>query len=142
MAPKLQLVKATLAVGVSLGMALLTCLSGCWIGAGFSDYGRRASLHEHLNKAANMECCDAPSGGNSPAKNNQQQHHSTQIASCCPPEAVLSQTQIAAPLVTLSSSLFATSRSIPALSDERSEAHKNYAHSGRETLLETHLLRI
>ena len=141
MAPKLQFVKATLAIGVSLGMALLTCLSGCWIGAGFSDYGRRASLHEHLNKAANMECCDAPSGGNSPAKNNKQQHHPTQIASCCPPEAVLSQTQIAAPLVTLSSSLFATSP-MPALFYERSEAREGYSQSGRETLLETHLLRI
>ena len=147
----LHTMKAGMATALSLWLAVLACVMGCTLPvlasspvAASSSAQENSANHSHSGLMADMENCHH-SDGNSSAPSGDKQPASNGAVSCCPLEITLTQKwDVAklritpAPDFALSSDFhFAVTRfSSPA------ESAPVISHNGRETLLESHLLRI
>jgi hypothetical protein len=144
--------RAVVATGVSLWMAVLACLVGCTIPILASSGARDApSMHEKSAEQnrpdlmADMPNCPHHSGGNAPAKPNDPKPVRGGGMSCCPvevtvtskPDTVTLHIAPAGDFVLASDFTLATIRFFHSV-----EFVSPVRHSGRDTLLETHLLRI
>jgi len=144
--------KAGIATVMSLWMAVLACLMGCTLPQLASSASPRA-LSDHNASAepaqpdlmAGMENCPHHSGGNIPTKPNDPKPARRGGMSCCPVEVtVASKPQTATPQISAARSFVLQSPfSLATISLYHSlEVVAPAWHSGRDTLLETHLLRI
>ena len=148
---RLHTLRAAVATGMSLWMAVLACLIGCTLPS-FARPGlaRASSIHENSAEQsrpdlmANMENCPHHSGKNAPAKQNDGKPVRGGM-SCCPvevtvaskPNAVIQHVSAARDFApALGSSLLA----VPLF--HSMEFVPLFWRSGRHTLLETRLLRI
>jgi len=145
-----QTFKAGLATAVSLWMAALACVMGCTqpvlassqqiVGASATQ--RNSSDHSRPDLMADMDSCHH-SGGNSPAPPNDKKPNTA--VSCCPLEITVTQ-KWSAPTpgaaspqdIALPSDLHFKFTRLSGLA----RLPQPVPHSGRDTLLETHLLRI
>jgi hypothetical protein len=148
----LQILKAGTATGVSLWMAVLACLMGCTQPAlantptivDASSSQKHSADHSKSGLMADMENCHH-SGGNSSAPPNDRKPASNGPVSCCPLEITVT------PKWDTTKPGIAPARDFVPSSDFHFEAIRfsgpvefaeSLWHSGRDTLLETHLLRI
>jgi hypothetical protein len=145
MRTKFPIVKAIAAIWVSLWMAVLACLTGCFQPIFFgSEAKAQAGInesggHKH-GHAGNMECCK-PSGRSPSSPPKDKKRPSGENASCCPLEATVIQKREApakasAAVPSLDFHFSFTQFSAPV---EFTQVMEN---SGRDTLLKTHALRI
>ena len=147
----LHAMKAGMATVLSLWIAILACVMGCTLpvlantrAAAPSSPQENLPSHTHSGLMADMENCHH-SGGNSSVPPGDKQPASNGALSCCPLEITVTQKWdtaklriVPAPDFALSSDFhFEISRfSSPA------EFAQVISHKGRDTLLESHLLRI
>ncbi len=148
----LQILKAGTATGVSLWIAVLACLMGCTQPALASSpaivdaSSRRedSAGHTQSGLTADMENCHH-TGGNSSVPPKDRKPASNGPVSCCPLEITVTQKWDTTKLE------IAPARDFVPSSDFRFEAVRfsgpvelveSVWRSGRDTLLETHLLRI
>lgn len=148
----LQILKAGTATGVSLWMGVLACLMGCTQPAlasssaiVYASSGREHSAnHSQSGLMADMENCHH-SSGNSSAPPNDRKPASNGPVSCCPLEITVTAKWDTTKLG------IAPARDFVPSSDFHFEAARfsgpvefaeSLWHSGRDILLETHLLRI
>lgn len=148
----LYTVKAGAATIVSLAMAALGCLMGCMQPAAYrsgkdsrtpSDWNTTADTSQSM-PIADGETCHQ-SGGNPPASPTGRKPISNGPLSCCPLEVTVMQRCDATELSVVSPRDFAPSSLftiIPARFFGMAESSRPLSHSGRDTLLETQLLRI
>lgn len=145
--------RAAMTTGISVWMAAPACLVGCTLPSLANSYSTYASSAIRENSTeqsqpdlmAGMENCPHHSGGNSPAKPHDRKPVRGGGMSCCPVE------------VTVASKPDTTTLHIAPAPDFVLESHSSLVamqffhppefvppvwHSGRDTLLETHLLRI
>ncbi len=144
--------KAVLAVAVSLWMADLVCVMGCTQVAPVSLPGIVDSSFGQKNAASYSEpdlLEDVPSchhtGGHSSLPPNDRKPASNAPASCCPLEVTVIQKSntLGIRTVTVRDSALSTDFYFGIVSfSGRSEFVPSISHSGRDTLLETQLLRI
>jgi hypothetical protein len=148
----LHAVKAGVATVVSLAMAALGCLMGCMQPAA-SNTGRdsdtpagwiiSADASQSMPMAEGETCHQ--SGGNSPASPTGRRPASNGPLSCCPLEVTVIQRWDATELCVVPPQDFAPSSHFlfaPARFIGPAEFAQPLLHSGRDTLLETQLLRI
>ena len=145
-------VKAVGATVVSLSMAALGCLVGCMQPAASSP-GRGSEATAPWNMSADAgqptpvadaETCHK-SGGNPPASPTGRKPASNGPLTCCPLEVTVIQRWDATELSVVPPQDFAPSSHfllVPARFFGPSEFAQPLSHSGRDTLLETQLLRI
>jgi hypothetical protein len=143
--------RAALATGISLWMAALACLMGCTL-PNLANSGSIQSSSIHLNAAdqtqpdamANMENCPHHSGGNIPAKPNGSKPSRGGAMSCCPLEVTVNSKPIPATLQIAPAPDFvlASNQNLAIIRFHSVEFVSPVCHSGRDTLLETNLLRI
>ena len=136
-----SIAKATAAIAISVWMGLLACLAGC-----LPAFARGASPQisgkcdvAKQDQMANMECCHRT---DNPSHDKKKQ--SPENASCCPLDATLIQ-KGDAPRLAAAASVhvpFVDYHFALRQSSRRLESSQTIWHSGRDTLLETHLLRI
>jgi hypothetical protein len=147
-----HIIKAGMATAVSLWMAVLACVMGCTqpvlansqaiVEA--SESQRNSVNHSQPELMADMENCHH-SGSNSPAPSNDRKPLSNGAVSCCPLEITVTQ-RCSTPTpgidsaqdIALSSDFHFQLTRLSGLV----ELAQPISHSGRDTLLETHLLRI
>jgi hypothetical protein len=144
--------RAVVATGVSLWMAVLACLVGCTVpvlassGASNSPSLRENSAGQSQpDLMADMPNCPHHSGDNAPAKSNEPKPVRGGGMSCCPvevtvtskPDTVTLQVAPASDFVLAGNFTLATIRFF-----HSAEFVSPVWHSGRDTLLETQLLRI
>jgi hypothetical protein len=144
--------KAGIATVMSLWLAVLACLMGCTLPQPANSASLRAlSTHnasaerDQPDLMAGMENCPHHSGGNVPARPSAPKPARGGGMSCCPVEVtVASKPQTATPQISAARSFVLQSHfSLATISLYHSvEAVAPAWHSGRDTLLETHLLRI
>jgi len=148
---RLHTLRAAVATGMSLWMAVLACLIGCTLPS-FASPGLASASSIHENSAeqsrpdlmANMENCPHHSGKNAPAKQNDGKPVRGGM-SCCPvevtvaskPDAAIQHAAAARDFVLESGSSLLTVRPFHSM-----EFVPLFWRSGRHTLLETRLLRI
>src|ERR1700685_4026208 len=144
--------RSVVATGVSLWMGVLACLVGCTVPILASSGASRAPLM-HENSAepnqpgvmADMPNCPHHFGGNAPAKPNEPKPVRGGGMSCCPvevtvvakPETVTLHIAPSSDFVPAADFAVATIRFFHSV-----EFVPPVRHSGRDTLLETQLLRI
>jgi len=144
--------RAALAAGISLWMAVLACLMGCTLPS-LANPGLVSASSIHENSAeqgqpdlmANMENCPHHSGSNAPAKQNGGKPVRGGGMSCCPvevtvaskPDTVIQRVAATRDFVLESGFSLMTIRFFHSM-----EIVPLFRHSGRDTLLETQLLRI
>jgi hypothetical protein len=128
--------KAWMATLTSLWIAVLACFMGCMLPILVERH--------HSGPMANMErCCH--SGGNSPAKPTDGKSTPSRRMSCCPVEVTVPTKWDGATIGIAPSQHFALASTL-----DSATAWFHYSvefvpsawHCGRDTLLETHLLRI
>jgi hypothetical protein len=140
--------RSAVAVGLSVWLAVFSCLMGCALPGLASARSAQENLAEQESPdfMAGMENCSHHHfGGNAPAKPKDGNPAGGGAMSCCPVEVtVASKPDIAKLRITLAQNFvslpnvdFVTTRfyHVP-------ESVPLVPHSGRDTLLETHLLRI
>jgi hypothetical protein len=143
-------IKAGMATAVSLWMAVLACVMGCTqpvlassqqiVDASATQ--RNSSDHGRPELMADMESCH-DSGGNSPVPSNDRK--SNTAVSCCPLEITVTQRWSASTLGIASAQDIALPPDLHFKLTRLSGLERvpqSISHSGRDTLLETHLLRI
>lgn len=144
--------RAVLATGVSLWMAVLACLMGCTVPI-LATPGATKAPTAHENSAeqnqpdlmADMPNCPHHSAGNAPAKPNQSAPVRGGGMSCCPVEVTVTPKPAAVTLHIAPASDFvlASDFTLAIIRNFHSvEFVPPVWHSGRDTLLETQLLRI
>jgi hypothetical protein len=143
--------RTTVATGISLWMAVLACLAGCTLpilaksGAINAPSIRENAIEQcQPDMMAEMENCPHHSGGNTPTKPNDPRPVRGGM-SCCPVEVtVASKPDPATPqVVPASDFVLASDFSLATIPFFHSvEFVPPVWHSGRDTLLKTHLLRI
>ena|SRR5580704_2116801 len=158
----LRTFRSAVATAVSLWMAVLACLMGCTIPSLANSAPLNVSTTGSLlinafslsaNSAepsqpdlmAGMENCPHHSAGNAPAKHNDRKPVRGGAMSCCPVEVtVASKPNIATLQIFPARSFVLRSHSGLALVrfHHAAESVPPLWHSGRDTLLETHLIRI
>lgn len=152
MRPPFHTFRAALATGISLWMAALACLMGCTL-PNLANSGSIQSSSIHQNAAdqtqpdamANMENCPHHSGGKVPAKPNDGKPASGGPMSCCPIEVTVAAKPVtAAPQIAPAPDfVLASNHNLATIRFFHSvEFVPPVCHSGRDTLLETNLLRI
>ena len=146
------ILKAGTATGVALWMAVLACLMGCMQPALASSQTiadasasrENSANHRQSELMADMQSCHH-SGGDSSVPPNDKKPSSNGSVSCCPLEITVTPKWDATKLG------IAPARSFVTVSDFHFEVARfsspvgfaqPISHSGRDTLLETHLLRI
>ena len=144
--------KAVVAIGVSLWMGVLACLMGCTVPMLASSGASSArSVHENSveqgrpDLMADMPNCPHHSGGSAPAKPSGPKPGRGSRMSCCPVEVTIASKTDSVTLHIAPASDFvlapdftlAKIRFFPSV-----EVVPPVWHSGRDTLLETHLLRV
>jgi hypothetical protein len=144
--------RAGIATVMSLWMAVLACLMGCTLPQLANSASPRAlstlnasAEQGQLDLMAGMENCPHHSAGNIPAKPNDPKPSRGGGMSCCPVEVtVASKPKTAPPQISAARSLVLQSHfSLATIWFYHSvEVVAPAWHSGRDTLLETHLLRI
>ena len=143
--------RAAVATGISLWMAVLACLIGCTLPS-FANFGlvSASSIHQSSSEQgqpdlmANMENCPHHSGSNAPVKQNGGKPVRGGM-SCCPvevtvaskPDTVILHVAAARNFVPESDFSLTTVRFFHSV-----EFVPPSWRSGRDTLLETHLLRV
>jgi hypothetical protein len=162
MGSPINTLRSTVAAGLSLWLAVLACLMGCTLpslaSSGPSNIsttkvstGSAASVHESSAEQgqpdvmADMPNCRHHSGSNAPAQHNDRKPVRGGGMSCCPVEVtVASKPDVAALQISPAHSFILESHfSLPMVRFYHSaEFVPSVWHSGRDTLLETHLLRI
>jgi hypothetical protein len=144
--------RATVATGISLWIAVVACLIGCTLPS-FANFGsvNAPSIHENSTEQnqpdlmANMENCPYHSGRNAPPKQNDRKPVPGGRMSCCPVEVtVASKSDITKLAVTLAQDfdLLANVDLVTTRFHHAVESVPFVLHDGRDTLLKTHLLRI
>jgi hypothetical protein len=154
--------KSAVATAVSLWMAVLACLMGCTIPslANSAPLNVSATGSSLINASllsaksagpsqpdlmAGMENCPHHSRGNAPAKHNDRKPVRGGAMSCCPVEVTVASKPNIATLQISPAHSFVL-RSHFSLAQVRLHHAVEFVsalwHSGRDTLLETHLLRI
>jgi hypothetical protein len=144
--------RAGMATAVSLWMAALACIMGCTqpVLAGSptildaSSIQKNSASHSSSERMADMESCHH-SGGNSSVPPSDRKPASNGALSCCPLEITVNQKWSATKLGIARSAVLAPSSGshfeITRFSS-LAEFPPPIWHSGRDTLLKTHLLRI
>jgi hypothetical protein len=138
--------KGIVAIGISVWMGLLACLAGCL--PALAHTGAKAEIRTgecavpklSHDPMADMECCHR--SGNNPSTPEKKRSQSPENA-CCPLNATVIQKQDA-PKLAIFALVGVLFYSVPALdrSSVRFEDTQTVWRSGRDTLLEIHLLRI
>ncbi len=147
-----QTFRAAVATGTSLWIAVLACLIGCTLPS-FASFGLVSASSIHENSAeqnqpdlmARMENCPHRSGSNAPQKQNDDKPVRGGRMSCCPvevtvawkPDTVILHLAAARDFVLESDHGSMTVRFF-----HSAEFAPLFGRSGRDTLLETQLLRI
>jgi hypothetical protein len=144
--------RAAVASAVSLWMAVLACLVGCTIpslassGAGTAPSVRENSAEQtQPDVMADMPNCPHHSGGNIPAKPSEPRPVHGGGMSCCPVEVTVTSKPDAVTLHVAPASNFVLAPDFTLATIQlfhSVELVPPVWHSGRDTLLETHLLRI
>jgi hypothetical protein len=141
--------RAWVAAGVSLWMAALACFMGCTLPAFATPESSSTSVQEPLHPSqpdlmADMENCPHHhSESDAPAKPNGGKPVHGRAGSCCPLEITINQKWTASGLgivphvAVMRSNTFFTLQFHSAM-----EFESPVWHSGRDTLLETQLLRV
>ncbi len=154
MRPSFHMIKAGMATVISLWMAVLACFMGCTQPVLASSQAiveasanqRNSVNHSQSEQMADMENCHH-SGSNSPAPSNDRKPPSNGAVSCCPLEITVIQKwntptpEIDSAQVIARPSDFHFHLHLARLSGPV-ELSQSISHTGRDTLLETHLLRI
>ena len=144
--------RAAVAAGVSLWLAVLACLIGCTVPTlANSGSPHVASIQENAagqsqaGLMANMENCPHHSSGNTPVKRNGPKPVPGGRMSCCPVEVTVASKPDTAPrhVEPVSGFVLESDFSVVTIRFFHSvEFVPPVWHSGRDTLLETHLLRV
>jgi hypothetical protein len=146
-----RIMKAAMATVVSLWMAVLACALGCQQQtfpaiSNPSSLQKNSAAHSQLGQLGlmlNMENCHH-SGGTSPAQPKDGKPGSSNTVSCCPLEITLIQKWNPTPLGIAPAHDFVPSSGFDLLLPRFSEPGEfapPILRSGRDTLLQTHLLR-
>jgi hypothetical protein len=144
--------RAAVATGLSLWLAVLACLMGCTLPS-FAGGGPVKASAAHENSAdqkspdlmAGMENCPHHSGGNAPAKPDKSKPVRGGGMSCCPVEVTVAAkpAPVTLHIAPLSDFVLAPDFTLETIRFFHSvEYVPPVWHSGRDTLLETQLLRI
>jgi hypothetical protein len=152
MSSRFHMFRAVVATGVSLWLAVLACLMGCTLPtlAG-SDSANAPSIHEKSAEQsqpdlmAGMENCPHHSGSNSPSKPRDGRPTHGGGMSCCPVEVTVASKPVTAtlPIAPARDLVLNASFNLKAVRFFTfAEFVPPLQRSGRDTLLETHLLRI
>jgi hypothetical protein len=147
-----HIVKAGMATAVSLWIAVLACVMGCTQPVltssprilDASSTQNSPANHSSSELMADMESCHH-SGGNSSVPPSDRKPASNGALSCCPLEITVTRKWDASKLGIARTLEFAPSSSFHfevTLFSSLAEFPQPVWHSGRDTLLETHLLRI
>jgi len=147
----LYTMKAGIATALSLWIAVLACVMGCTLpvlanspGAAASSTQENSANHIHSGLMPDMETC-RHSGGNSSVPPGDKKPASNGALSCCPLEITVTQKWDVSKLRIAPAPDFALSSDFP-FEITRFSSPAEFApvisHSGRETLLESRLLRI
>jgi hypothetical protein len=144
--------KAGVATLISLWMGVLACLMGCTLPAlatpvpnQISSISNNVAEESQSAAMANMEDCTHHSGGNSPGKPSDRKPAPTGGMSCCPLEVTIGPKANTATLGIAPAHAFVLvpNFNLVTVRFYRSvEILASVWHSGRDTLLETHLLRV
>jgi len=147
----LHTMKAGMATALSVWIAVLACVMGCTLPVLASSPLAASSLaqensanYSHSGLMADMENCHH-SDGNSSAPPGDKQPASNGAVSCCPLEITVTQKWDVAKLGIAPAPDFALSSDFHfdiARFSGPAEFAPPIAHNGRDTLLESHLLRI
>ena len=147
----LHAMKAGVATVLSLWIAVLACVMGCTLpvlantrAAAPSSPQENLPSHTHSGLMADMENCHH-SGGNSSVPPGDKQPASNGALSCCPLEITVTQKWDTAKLRIAPAPDFALSSDFHFEITRFSSAAEFapvISHKGRDTLLESHLLRI
>lgn len=139
-----HIVKVGTAIGVSLWIAVVACVMGCTLPAIRGSQASVATNHGRTGLMADMEGCHHSSGQPS-APGKDKKPAPVGAVSCCPVEITLTQKWNPEATRAAVSHDFARPAN-PELIDSGFSAVVETAapipHTGRDTLLETHLLRI
>jgi hypothetical protein len=137
--------KAFLAVAITLWLSVLACATGCMqpMFAGSDKNTVASANHDAIHQMADMENCHHSSG--SPSAPTDQKRAPSNGTSCCPLETtVVQKWDSSAQKIELAHHV-----SLPVEPDllvvryyTAAEITPPVVHRGRDTLLETHLLRI
>jgi hypothetical protein len=144
--------RAVVATGISLWMAVLACLLGCTVPIlASSGKSRVPSMHDNSadqnqpDLMADMENCPHHSGGNTPAKQHDPKPVRGAGTSCCPAEVTLASKPNTVTMHSAPASVFVLSSNFTLTTIRivhSVEFDPPLWHSGRDTLLDTRLLRI
>ena len=139
-----HIVKVGTAVGVSLWIAVVACIMGCTLPAITGSQATVETNHGHAGLMADTEGCHH-SGGHPSAPGKDKKPVPNGAVSCCPGEITL--TQEWNPEATRAAALhdFVQPENFQLIDSCFSafvETNPSFWHTGRDTLLETHLLRI
>jgi hypothetical protein len=144
--------KAAIATGLSLWMAVLACLVGCTLpGLANSSSSNAFAIQQNSTEQsqpdlmADMANCPHHSATNAPAKPNSSKPVRGGGMSCCPVEVTVTPKPDTVTLHVAPARDFVlhTDFSLMIIRSFRpAEILSPLSHSGRDTLLETHLLRI
>jgi hypothetical protein len=138
--------------GISLWIAVVACLIGCTL-PGFANFGSASASSIHENSAeqnqpdlmANMENCPHHSGKNAPPKQSDGKPVRGGRMSCCPVEVTVASKPNTATLHVVAARQFVLKSNFGLVTVRyvhSPEFVPLFGPSGRETLLETQLLRI
>jgi len=140
------------AAGVSLWIAILACLIGCTLPS-FTNIGlvSESSIHENSAEQnqpdvmANMENCPHHSGSNAPLKQNDDKPVRGGRMSCCPMEVTVASKPDSVTLHLAAAHNYALESDLGLITVRfcySVDFTRLFGHGGRDTLLETQLLRI
>jgi hypothetical protein len=139
-----HIVKAGTAVGVSLWIAVVACVMGCTLPAITGSQASVATNHGRTGLLPDMEGCQH-SSGRRPAPGKDKKPVPNSAASCFPVEITLTQKLNPEATRAAVSNDFVQPANFALMDSGFSamlETAPPIAHTGRDTLLETHLLRI
>jgi hypothetical protein len=150
---QIHTLRSTVAVGLSVWLAVLACLMGCTLpGLASPRSSKASSVNENPAEQnspdlmADMESCPHHHfGGSAPAKPKDGKPAGGGNMSCCPVEVtVAAKPDIAKLGITLAQDfvLLANTDLATTRFSHAAESVPHVSHRGRDTLLETHLLRI
>jgi hypothetical protein len=144
--------RSAVATGLSLWMAVLACLMGCTL-PNFASSGpiqassvqKTSSDQTPSGLMGNMENCPHHSNGNSPAKPQDGKPVHSGAMSCCPIEVTVAPKPATVTLQIVRTHGFVLASGLNLVTSRfyrPVEFVASVSQSGRDTLLETHLLRI
>ena len=139
-----HIVKAGTAVGVSVWIAVVACVMGCTLPAITGSQASVATNHGRIGLMADVEGCHH-SSGRRPAPGKDKKPVPNSAVSCCPVEITLTQRWNPETRRAAVSHDFVQPANFALIDSGLSamiETAPPIPHTGRDTLLETHLLRI